>query len=98
MAPPGHLNCGCTYEEALFEESLSRHNVGSYHPGETVRMDPALRNPLLKLLQQRYCYRDGDFERDPITGNWVDGEGHAYWEARAAHGASTRKSKGDDRR
>ncbi|KAF8431543.1 hypothetical protein L210DRAFT_3361543, partial [Boletus edulis BED1] len=33
MAPPGCLNCGCTYDEALFEESLSRHGVGSYHPG-----------------------------------------------------------------
>ncbi|KAF6757686.1 hypothetical protein DFP72DRAFT_1065478 [Ephemerocybe angulata] len=53
-APPGYLNCGCTYNEALFEESLSRHGVGSYHPGETVRMDPALRNPLLKLLESRY--------------------------------------------
>lgn len=61
-------------------------------------MDPALRNPLLKLLQQRYNYKDGDFERDPVTGNWVEGEGHAYWEARAVQGASTRKSKGDERR
>ncbi|KAJ1302043.1 hypothetical protein OPQ81_000877 [Rhizoctonia solani] len=70
MAPPGHLNCGCTYEEALFEESLARHGVGSYHPGESVRMDPALRNPLLKLLQWRFGYKDGDFERDPKTGVW----------------------------
>src|ERR1700722_827355 len=51
MAPHGHLNCGCTHEEALFEESLARHGVGSYYPGERGRMDPALRNPLLKLLQ-----------------------------------------------
>ncbi|KAF7326346.1 hypothetical protein MVEN_02620900 [Mycena venus] len=80
MAPSGYLNCGCTYEEALFEESLARHHVGSYLPGETVRMDPALRNPLLKLLQQRYGYKDGDFERDPRTGDWIPGEGHAYWE------------------
>ncbi|KAF7350532.1 hypothetical protein MVEN_01359000 [Mycena venus] len=71
MAPSGYLNCGCTYEEALFEESLARHHVGSYLPGETVRMDPALRNPLLKLLQQRYGYKDGDFERDPRTGDWI---------------------------
>ena len=86
-APPGYLNCGCTHEEALFEESLSRHDVGSYHPGETVRMDPALRNPLLKLLQQRYGYQDGDFERNPITGDWVENEGPANWEAQAHSGA-----------
>lgn len=90
-APPGYLNCGCTHEEALFEESLARHEVGSYHPGETVRMDPALRNPLLKLLQQRYGYQDGDFERNPITGDWVENEGPAYWEAQAQSGAAARR-------
>jgi hypothetical protein len=79
-APPGYLNCGCTYEEALFEESLARHQVGSYLPGESVRMDPALRNPLLKLLQERYGYRDGDFERNPRTGEWLPGEGPLKWE------------------
>lgn len=99
MAPPGCLNCGCTYEEALFEESLSRHGVGSYHPGETVRMDPALRNPLLRLLQQRYGYRDGDFERDPVTGEWLEGEGHMLWEQKLAAGAlSVRKARNEDRR
>ncbi len=40
MAPDGFLNCGCTSEEALFEESLARNGVGSYHPGDSVRMDP----------------------------------------------------------
>lgn len=99
MAPPGYLNCGCTYEEALFEESLSRHGVGSYHPGESVRMDPALRNPLLKLLQARYGYRDGDFERDITTGHWVEGEGHALWEHKAIAGVpNMRKNRGDERR
>ena len=99
MAPPGHLNCGCTFEEALFEESLSRHDVGSYHPGESVRMDPALRNPLLKLLQKRYGYKDGDFERDPISGNWMDGEGPGPWEARALAGISShRKHRAEERR
>ncbi|KIJ63739.1 hypothetical protein HYDPIDRAFT_168213 [Hydnomerulius pinastri MD-312] len=98
MAPPGSLNCGCTYEEALFEESLSRHGVGSYHPGETVRMDPALRNPLLHLLQERYGYRDGDFERDPVTGEWTEGEGHLAWEQKLAAGALTaRKVRGEER-
>jgi len=96
MAPPGHLNCGCTFEEALFEESLARHGVGSYHPGENVRMDPALRNPLLKLLKQRYGYKDGDFERDPITGTWVEGEGPIIWESRAQSGSV--KKRPDDRR
>lgn len=81
QAPPGYLNCGCTNEEALFEESLARHGVGSYHPGEMVRMDPALRNPLLKLLEKRFGYVDGDFERDPITGLWTDGEGPDLWES-----------------
>lgn len=99
MAPAGYLNCGCQYEEALFEESLARHGVGSYHPGENVRMDPALRNPLLRLLQKRYGYVDGDFERDPETGEWLDGEGHVQWEQKLAHGAlSARKNRGEDRR
>lgn len=80
MAPPGYLNCGCSFEEALFEESLSRHGVGSYLPEENVRMDPALRNPLLKLLQERYGYKDGDFEPDPRTGDWVAGDEPAKWE------------------
>ncbi|KAH8828305.1 hypothetical protein DL96DRAFT_1168104 [Flagelloscypha sp. PMI_526] len=85
-APPGVLNCGCTYEEALFEESLARHNVGSYHPGESVRMDPALRNPLLRLLQDRYGYRDGDFERASQNGRWVGDEGPAIWEQKVHAG------------
>lgn len=99
MAPPGTLNCGCTYDEALFEESLSRHGVGSYHPGENVRMDPALRNPLLKLLRERYGYRDGDFERDPATGEWVEDDGPARWEAKLAQGGpASKKIRLDDRR
>lgn len=87
MAPDGYLNCGCTYEEALFEESLARHHVGSYLPGDSVRMDPALRNPLLKLLEARYGYKDGDFERDPRTGDWLPGEGPAFWEQQLQAGA-----------
>lgn len=94
-APPGYLNCGCTYDEALFEESLSRHQVGSYLPGETVRMDPALRNPLLKLLQRRYGYQDGDFERDHRTGEWFDGEGPAKWEQLAQTGPSISRRRVD---
>lgn len=99
MAPQGYLNCGCTYEEALFEESLARHDVGSYHPGESVRMDPALRNPLLKVLQRRYGYKDGHFEMDPVTGDWVEGEGHGHWEAKAAARSSGhRRQHSDERR
>ena len=96
MAPAGYLNCGCTFEETLFEESLTRHGVGSYRPGNSVRMDPALRNPLLRLLKQRYGYKDGDFERDPITGTWVEGEGPVSWETRALSGSS--KKRPDDRK
>lgn len=97
LAPPGYLNCGCTIEEALFEESLARHDIGSYHPGDSVRMDPALRNPLLKLLQQRYGYADGDFERDPITGHWIEGEGPELWEATLASNTPARR-RGDSHR
>lgn len=96
MAPAGVLNCGCTYEEALFEESLARWGVGSYLPGENVRMDPALRNPLLKLLQDRYNYRDGDFERDPRTGDWTHGEGPANWEQQAQAGHLPRRTRPDE--
>lgn len=99
MAPRGILNCGCSYEEALFEESLARHGVGSYHPGENVRMDPALRNPLLKLLKERYGYRDGDFERDPVSGSWCEGEGPAVWEQKVASGATaSRKHRAESSR
>ncbi|ELU36801.1 hypothetical protein AG1IA_09168 [Rhizoctonia solani AG-1 IA] len=71
VAHTQHLNCGCTFNEALFEQALAAHGVGSYYPGESVRMDPALRTPLLKLLEWRYGYRDGDFDRDPVTGQWI---------------------------
>ncbi|KAI8986752.1 hypothetical protein BD414DRAFT_416056 [Trametes punicea] len=98
-APPGYLNCGCTVEEALFEESLARHGVGSYLPGESVRMDPALRNPLLRLLQRRYGYRDGDFERDPVTGNWIGDEGAVKWEQKLASGGPhSRRTRTDAER
>ncbi|KAF9530578.1 hypothetical protein CPB83DRAFT_762997 [Crepidotus variabilis] len=86
-APPGFLTCGCTYEQALFEESLSRHGVGSQLPGDTVRMNPALRNPLLKLLEERYGYRDGDFEFDPVVQRWAEGEEPDVWEQRAKSGS-----------
>ncbi|KAF8754563.1 hypothetical protein RHS01_06024 [Rhizoctonia solani] len=81
MAPPNHLNCGCTFNEALFEQALAAHGVGSYYPGESVRRisvsvghlshGPSPTYPLLKLLEWRYGYRDGDFDRDPVTGQWI---------------------------
>jgi hypothetical protein len=96
-APDGVLNCGCTYDEALFEESLARNGVGSYLPGDSVGMDPALRNPLLRLLQDRYGYRDGDFERDAVTGAWKENEGPLFWEQRSLLGDMIRhkKTRGD---
>lgn len=96
-APPGFLNCGCTYDEALFEESLSRHGVGSYLPGETVRMDPALRNPLLKLLQDRYGYKDGDFEHNPVTESWAEGESPSAWEKKAQGGIMVKRRTDTER-
>jgi hypothetical protein len=92
-APDGVLNCGCTYDEALFEESLARNGVGSYLPGDSARMDPALRNPLLRLLQDRYGYQDGDFERDAVTGAWKENEGPLFWEQRSLLGVATRRSR-----
>ncbi|KAF8526543.1 hypothetical protein BU17DRAFT_74104 [Hysterangium stoloniferum] len=82
MAPSETLNCGCTYREALFEESLARNGVGAFWPGESVRMDPALRNGLLRLLEERYGYKDGDFERT-ADGGWKDGEDARSWEQKA---------------
>ena len=96
-APPGYLNCGCTHEQALFEESLSRHGVGSYLPGESVRMDPALRNPLLQLLESRYGYKDGDFDYDPVSENWKEGESPLTWEQKAQSGAVVRRRPDPDR-
>lgn len=94
-APPGMLNCGCTHEEALFEESLSRHKVGGYMPGENVRMDPELRRPLLQLLQKRYGYKDGDFDRDAQTGEWNRDQDLSSWERQAQLGSSARARRPD---
>ena len=74
-APPGTLNCGCTPEDALFEESLERNGV--------TRVDIAARRHLLELLKGRYAYRDGDFEIDPRTGNWVPGQDPTTWQHKA---------------
>jgi len=79
------LSCKCTFEEALLEEELARNGVGSLKTpkalealnagGEkVVRLHPSLRKGLLRLLEERYNYRDGDFDVDPTTGQWVDGQ------------------------
>jgi len=95
-APDGFLNCGCTYEETLFEESLSQHGVGGYFPGEAVRMDPALRNPLLKLLKERYGYKDGDFEHDPMTETWIEGQSPEDWQRICREGKPLKVRKFED--
>ncbi|KZT36730.1 hypothetical protein SISSUDRAFT_962094, partial [Sistotremastrum suecicum HHB10207 ss-3] len=77
-APPDTLNCGCSHAEALFEESLARHGVGAYLPGESVRMDPALRNPLLKLLEEVWGYKDGDF--DKFKARTIAPNGEERWD------------------
>jgi hypothetical protein len=50
---------------------------------------------LLRLLQSRYGYRDGDFERDSNTGGWKENEGPLVWEQRAMLGATNRRPRGD---
>ncbi|KAG8697908.1 hypothetical protein FRC08_006244 [Ceratobasidium sp. 394] len=81
MAQPGILKCGCTLQEALFEESLARYGVGSMYLDAKMMVrlvvhlcswmlirskDPALRRPLLQLLQKRYNYISGEFERAEV--------------------------------
>lgn len=77
-APADSLNCGCSIEGALFEESLLRNGVIEMVAGQT-SLDVALRGQLLELLKHRYNYRDGDFEIDPQTGDWVEGDGVQVW-------------------
>lgn len=60
-------------------------------------MDPALRNPLLKLLEKRYGYKDGDFEHNPVTGEWAEGEGPSVWEQKAHSGQTARRRPESDR-
>jgi len=62
-----------------------------------VRMDPALRNPLLKLLQRRYGYKDGDFEHDPVSLTWAEGETPAAWEKKAQGGTVVKRRTESDR-
>jgi hypothetical protein len=51
---------------------------------------------LLKLLQWRFGYKDGDFERDPKNGGWVEGEGELAWENRP-HATSASSSRRRER-
>ncbi|KAH7100056.1 hypothetical protein BKA62DRAFT_620512, partial [Auriculariales sp. MPI-PUGE-AT-0066] len=77
-APTGIMNCGCTFEEALFEESLSKSGVGSMVTGAK-RLNPALRNALLLVFQRAYGYTDGDLAFNRVSSEWLDGESPAYW-------------------
>jgi hypothetical protein len=60
-------------------------------------MDPALRNPLLRLLQRRYGYKDGDFEHDPITETWAEGESPSAWEKKAQNGGIAKRRTDADK-
>jgi len=78
------MNCGCSVEEAMFEQTLARNGVGSIAPGRGItRMASQIRAGLLELLKQRYGYQDGDFDFDAATGRWVSGESTEEWEQRA---------------
>ncbi|TIA76253.1 hypothetical protein E3P92_00093 [Wallemia ichthyophaga] len=71
-APPGIMSCGCTFDQTLFEETLSRHGVGSIQPGDVTRLDVKMRDNLLGLLEWQYGYVDGDLDKDPSTGALTD--------------------------
>jgi hypothetical protein len=58
-------------------------------------MDPVLRNALLKLLEDRYQYKDGDFEHDPLTEQWDNDESSAAWEKKAQAGPVRRRNDAD---
>ncbi|KAH7100055.1 hypothetical protein BKA62DRAFT_620530 [Auriculariales sp. MPI-PUGE-AT-0066] len=77
-APEGIMTCGCTVEQALFEEALAKNSVGALETGRK-RLDPALRNALLELLKRSYDYRDGDLAFDRRTLSWRSGETPAEW-------------------
>ncbi|TFY64589.1 hypothetical protein EVJ58_g2519 [Rhodofomes roseus] len=81
-APPGVLNCGCTYEEALFEESLSRHGVGSYHPGEPATVTATATSTSTPVTQ---TWRDGE-----DAAHWK--------QKLASGAANARRNRGEDRR
>lgn len=81
QVPEDKMTCGCTVEDALFEETLARNGVGSMETGRQ-RLDPELRHALLVLLQKRYRYQDGDFDFDHDTLIWESGGDAASWMAR----------------
>ncbi|KAH7106912.1 hypothetical protein BKA62DRAFT_221305 [Auriculariales sp. MPI-PUGE-AT-0066] len=82
--PDGMLDCGCTVDEGLFEEALTRNGVGHFMVEEDMIsgdvIESGLRGALLELLQRRFDYLDGLLEIDPHTGDWENGEGHDTWE------------------
>ncbi|KAH7100058.1 hypothetical protein BKA62DRAFT_707455 [Auriculariales sp. MPI-PUGE-AT-0066] len=83
-APSDMMNCGCSIEEAKFEETLANNGVGSLETGQNIaRMSPTIRAALLNLLRARYGYVDGDFDFHSYGGRWAKGDTAADWEARA---------------
>ncbi|KAH7100063.1 hypothetical protein BKA62DRAFT_707465 [Auriculariales sp. MPI-PUGE-AT-0066] len=85
---PGNLSCDCPLKEALFEEALARHGVGSVKTGPE-RVHPDIRRALLQLLEKCFNYRDGDFDVDPATGQWIPGQTPHDWARRAARAANS---------
>ncbi|KAH7099623.1 hypothetical protein BKA62DRAFT_304345 [Auriculariales sp. MPI-PUGE-AT-0066] len=77
-APDGLMNCGCSVNEALLEESLAKNRVGSMAPHG--RLDPELRRSILKLLEDRYDYKDGDLDFDRASLKWREGDDPSSWE------------------
>jgi len=81
QAPDDQMTCGCTVEDALFEESLARNGVGSMDTSRQ-RLDPELRHDLLALLKNRYKYQDGDLDFDHDTLEWKSGGDSLSWMSR----------------
>jgi len=80
--PEGQMTCGCSIEDALFEDSLARNGVGSIDTTRQ-RLDPELRRNLLSLLKKQYKYQDGDLDFDHDTLEWSSGGDAVSWMARA---------------
>jgi len=81
QAPDDQMTCGCTVEDALFEESLARNGIGSMDTSRQ-RLDPELRRDLLALLKNRYKYQDGDLDFNHDTLEWESGGNAESWMSR----------------
>jgi len=89
-APRDFMNCGCSVEEAKFEDSLASNGIGALEPDRrdntVVRLSKLLRRPLLELLRRRYGYVDGDFDFDLPNGPWKEDKDADWWEDEATEG------------